>query len=419
MSKTQETTQARPTRGSLWRNRNYLLLWSGQTISSIGGGISLIAFPWLVLSFTGSPLAAGLAGLLRTLPNILYLFAGALVDRWNRKLVMIICDSGRALSLFSIPLALWLGHLTLGQLYLNASLEGILQVFFSLAYVSSLPQVVRKEHLMLATAQEEVTESITGLLGPALAGPLFAVARLLPFLFDACSYVISVVSLLFIGIPFQAVREPAQARHLWQEVGEGLRWMWRQPVIRAMNLLNIAAALVVPGETLIALVLLRAAHTPDIWIGLIFASGGVGALVSATLAPAAQRFLSVGQSIILVRWLFALLWPCYLFGQPLALGLLNTSLGFVDPFEDVPYFSYRLAVIPEALRGRVIGACRLFTSLSNPLGQLCTGAVLQYWGVQPTIILGTIILVLVALGFTLNPHIRAARFPQQTPDPAK
>src|SRR5205814_1018823 len=103
---------------SLWRNRDYLLLWSGQALSAVGGSVSELAFPLLVLAVTKSPIQAGIVAALRAFPAFLfYLVAGALIDRWDRKLVMIICDTGRFLSLASIPLALFLGYLTIWQLY--------------------------------------------------------------------------------------------------------------------------------------------------------------------------------------------------------------------------------------------------------------------------------------------------------------
>src|SRR5438270_8067161 len=104
---------------SLWHNRDFLLLWGGQMMSAVGSQVSLIAFPWLILAVTSSPAQAGLIAAIRTLPYILFgLPAGALIDRWNRKQVMILCDTGRALALASIPLAFALGVLTALQLYL-------------------------------------------------------------------------------------------------------------------------------------------------------------------------------------------------------------------------------------------------------------------------------------------------------------
>src|SRR2546421_7780740 len=98
------TAAVRP--ASLWRNRDFLLLWSGQMVSAIGSQVSLLAFPWLILAVTGSPVQAGLIAALRALPYLFFgLPAGALVDRWNRKRVMILCDAGRTLAMGSVPIA--------------------------------------------------------------------------------------------------------------------------------------------------------------------------------------------------------------------------------------------------------------------------------------------------------------------------
>ncbi len=130
------STPRKPRR--LWRNRDYMLLWSGQAVSSIGTQVSTIAFPFLVLAMTGSATQAGLMGAVRAVPYLIFsLPAGALIDRWNRKRVMIICDTGRALALGSIPAALLLAQLTLLQLYIVSAVEGTLFVFFNLAEVAA------------------------------------------------------------------------------------------------------------------------------------------------------------------------------------------------------------------------------------------------------------------------------------------
>ncbi|MBO0782908.1 MAG: MFS transporter, partial [Ktedonobacteraceae bacterium] len=127
---------------SLWRNRDYLLLLSGQTISGVGSQVSLVAFPLLILALTHSPAQAGLMTAVRSLPRLIVtLPAGALVDRWDRKRLMLLCDTGRALALGSIPLALWLGYLSDIQLYLVALIEGTLFAFFTLAESAALPRV--------------------------------------------------------------------------------------------------------------------------------------------------------------------------------------------------------------------------------------------------------------------------------------
>src|SRR5713101_8567289 len=173
----------------LWHNRDYVLLWSGQMISSVGTQVSMLALPLLVLAITHSPAQAGLIAALRGLPYALFVLpAGALIDRWNRKRVMILCDAGRAVALGSIPVALLLGHLTIVQLCIVSLVEGTLFTFFNLAETACLPQVVSKEQLTSAVAQSTVIDSISGMLGPSLSGALYSIGRAIPFLTDAISY---------------------------------------------------------------------------------------------------------------------------------------------------------------------------------------------------------------------------------------
>src|SRR5437763_11176504 len=178
----------------LWLNRDYMLLWSGQMVSNVGTQVSTLAFPLLILALTGSPAQAGFAGALRALPYVIFsLPAGALIDRWDRKRIMILCDSGRALSMASIPLALAIGQLTVLQLFIVSAIEGTLFVFFNIAEAACLPRVVAKEQLPAATAQNMATDGINALIGPPLGGALYALGSMLPFLADAISYFASVI----------------------------------------------------------------------------------------------------------------------------------------------------------------------------------------------------------------------------------
>ncbi|HEY1350624.1 MAG TPA: MFS transporter, partial [Ktedonobacteraceae bacterium] len=355
------TTARDESERSLWRNRDYLLLWCGQAISDIGGSVSELAFPLLTLSVTGSPALAGIVAALRTLPAVFVsLLAGALVDRWNRKLVMLACDVGRLLNMASIPLALALGHLGIAILCITSLMEGTLAIFFDLARAASLNQVVDREQVSAAVALDEVMEGTTSLGGPSLGGLLFTLDRALPFLADAISYVVSVVSLLLIKAPFQGERKKTRP-HLYADVRDGIHWMWRHPFIRSMTLYMGASALSLSGSSLVIIVLARQRGATPLLIGCIFALGGIGSIAGSLLAPLCERRLTVGQSILVCRWMFALLWPLYaLMPHPLLMGVIECGIGLADPIEDVPYFSYRLLCIPEELRGRVISACRLF-----------------------------------------------------------
>ncbi len=395
---------------SLWHNGNYLLLWSGQTVSSVGSGVSQIAFPLLVLMITRSPAQAGFAGALRTVPYFIFtLPGGGLIDRWNRKWVMILCDAGRALSLASIPIAFILGDLTIVQLYIVALIEGTLYVFFDLAETASLPRVVSKEQLPAATAQNNVTFGVTTLLGPPLGTVLYSIGRILPFLTDAVSYAISVLSLFFIKVKFQQERVAAR-RKLYVEVFEGMRWLWQQPLLRSMALLNCGMAGLGSGGTLLIIVLAERQHTSTAFIGFIFSLGGIGAILGSLLAKPIQQRFTYGQAIIGLWWLYPL--PFVLLAvapNPLILGGLLAAGLLVDSAYNVVQFSYRLALIPDELQGRVNSSFRLISYSLRPVGQALTGVLIQSIGVVFTVLAFSLCLVVLAVAATLNSHVRNAR----------
>ncbi|MGE5138346.1 MAG: MFS transporter, partial [Rudaea sp.] len=222
----------------LWHNRDYMLLWGGQVVSTVGSGASGIVYPLLVLWLTNSYAAAGIAGALGSLPYLVFsLPVGALIDRWDRKRVMILCDLGRAATLASVPVALLLGVLTVWQIYLAVLVEGSLFVFFNIAEVAALPRVVDRRQLPEASAQNEASFGIAGILGPSLGTFVYQLlGRAWPFIVDSVSYVASVVSLTFIRTAFQGERAAAE-RNLRAEIAEGLAWLWHHPLIRYIALL--------------------------------------------------------------------------------------------------------------------------------------------------------------------------------------
>ena len=395
---------------SLWRNRDYMLLWSGQALSDIGGAVSELAFPLLVLAVTHSPAQAGFVAALRALPATLFsLFAGVLVDRWDRKWVMLVCDAGRALSLASIPITFALGHLTVWQLYITAFLEGTLMIVFTLAKTAAVSRVVTRAQLSTAVAQEEFVEGTTALFGPSLSGVLYTLGAMFPFITDAISYLISIVTMMLIRTPFQRERVSTR-RNVWAEIAEGVLWVWHQPFILTMTLLMGAGAFVFSGNALIIIILVQQQHASAVVIGLIFAVGGIGSILGSLLAPHLEHRLTVGQSILLTRWYFVLSWPLYALAPlPLVLGAVEFGIGFVDPIEDVPYFSHRLKLIPDELKGRVISACRLFPGTMRPLGLALTGILIQRIGIFPTIWLAWAWLLVITVIVTAIPQVRRER----------
>ncbi len=395
---------------SLWRNRDYLLLWSGQTISSVGSNVSAFAYPLLALFLTGSPALAGLIGTIYTVPYLfLSLPVGALIDRWDRKRVMILCDMGRALALGSIPVAYALGHLTMAQLFVTALVEGALFVFFNIAELACLPRVVSKEQLPAANSQNQASIVTAGLVGAPLSGILYSVGRFLPFMADSISYAFSVASLFFIRIPFQGERMEAR-RKLRSEIAEGVRWLWNQPLFRFLAFYAGGLNFIFSGSALILIVIAQRQGASPPTIGLIFAIGGIGGVLGSFLATPIQKHFSFGAAIITVSWFMALSWPLLAVApNPFLLGAVTAVLFSTGPILNVVVISYRLALIPDALQGRVNSFARLFTYGFQPLGFALTGVLLQWLGPVMTILILGVLLILLAAAPTINTHVRQAR----------
>ena len=392
---------------SLWRNRDYLLLWGGQLVSTVGSGISQIAYPLLTLAITHSPAQAGLVGAVRALSYILFVLpAGALLDRWDRKRVMVYCDIGRALCLVSIPLTYILGILGIVQICIVAFVSGSLGVFFDIAELACLPQVVTKEQLPEALGRWQASAGVMNLIGPPFGGILFALRAFLPFLFDAISYIASVCSLLFIRVPFQERRE-VKTRNLRAEIAEGVQWLWHQPLLRAMAFLTSANIFFGAGSTLIGIVIAQSYHASDAIIGLIFSAAGLGGILGSALAGRVLRRFSFAQVVLSVLWLYALLWfPMVLLPTPFWLGVISFLLAFIGPFYSISHIGRRLAMTPDALQSRVNSSSRLISLGSSPLGQAFVGLLLQYSDTRMTVIILVIGQVILASGAMLLPAIR-------------
>ena len=406
-----ETKQTASTKSvaSLWRNRDYLLLWSGQGVSTLGSAISRLTFPLLILAFTGSPAQAGFVGALNVLPYLIFsLPAGALIDRWDRKRVMLLCDTGRALNMASIPAMIALGHLTLVQLYCNSLIEGSFFVFFNIAEVACLPRVVSKEQLPAATGQNEAITNAATLLGPLLGGFFFSLYRLLPFLVDAISYVVSVLSLFFIKAAFQEKRIVTH-RNLRVEIVEGLTWLWQQRLIRLMAFLTGSINFGVAGILLILIVLAQHLHASTTFIGLVFTIGGFGGILGSLVGAPIQRRFSFGKVIIGVIWAQAVLWPLFaLAPNPILLGIIAAAFFTAIPIYNVTQFSYRLSLIPDELQGRVNSVFRLLAFGFQPLGLAVTGILIQQIGAIATVLVFAALFLVLAIITTLNVDIRRA-----------
>ena len=246
------------------------------------------------------------------------------------------------------------------------------------------------------------------MLGPALGGALYAADRLLPFLADALSYTVSVVSLLLIRTPFQGER--GGARHqLAREVGEGLVWLWRQPVIFFMALLSSGINFLAAGTSLVVILLAQRQGASSVVIGEILGISGIGSIAGALIAPRIQRRVRFGVAIALAMWANAILWPLYAFApNPLALGIITALIFINGPIYNVVDIAYRLALVPDELQGRVNSVVRLISLGAIPPGLALAGLLLQQLGPTLMVLVLAPGYLFLALASTFNSHVRRA-----------
>ena len=376
---------------SLWRNADYLRLWSGQVASSIGSQVSGLALPLLILALTHSPAKAGGLAALRGLPYLLLcLPAGALVDRWDPRRVMLLCDTGRALALASVPLALALGHLSLMQLCIVTVVEGTLFVFFNQAESNCLVRVVTKEQLGAAVAQNESVYGISGLIGPSLGGLLYGLGRGVPFLTNAVTYALSVAALLLLRSDVRPAprADGGPVPHLGREILEGLRWLYAHKVIRFLAVLTGGLMCCCAGWALILIVLAQHFGATPLSIGILTGTGGAGSVAGSLLTVPMQKRVRFGPLMIGAAWIWALTWLLYAFAPSLiVLGIVNALSFIIVPIYLTTQYAYRLKQIPDHLQGRVNSVFRLIAFGSGPVGLAATGVLLQKLGPTETVLI--------------------------------
>lgn len=372
----------------LRRNRDFQLYWSGQLVSVVGTRIGSVGRPLLVLAVTGSPAAAGIAAFAFTLPVVLVMLpAGAILDRTNRKWVMVACDVARGLAAASIVLALWAGWLTFGLILVTSVIGGLAYPFFSVGERASIPQLVARPQLPAAMAQVSARE-YTGLVaGQSLGGVLFGLGRALPFAADAISDVASVASLLLVRTRFQEERT-APRRRLLAEVREGLDWAWRHPFVRTTALLSAGLDAVTNAVYLGVIVAAqrRGASPPEIGalLGFIGLAGVAGSLLATRLA----RMLSIRAVALLTLGTWTVLMPVVAVAPtPLLIGLVYGAMFVFHPTWGAALGAAQMRAIPEHLMGRVQSAAMLLALGAVPVAQLGAGFLLQVVGPTRTILM--------------------------------
>jgi MFS family permease len=392
----------------LRKNRDFVLLQVGQTLSTIGSESTGIAYPLLVLALTHSPAEAGVVGFARVVPWALFGFiAGVAVDRFHRKRMMIVSDLVRAGAVTSIVVALSLGRLTFVQIAIVAFIEGTMYVFFNVAEIGALRSVVPMRQLPAAAAAEQARYSTVTIVAPPLGGALFGLGRALPFGADAVSYVFSLGSLLAMRTPFQEERE-RDAAPLRAQLAEGFRWLWAQPFLRNCALLFTGANLAFEGLFIVLIVVGRRDGLSGAEIGALISAVGVCSLIGSVASPRLQRALSMRTIVIGSFWLQLMLVAFLVDPSIYVLLGAYVPVALINPTAAAMVIGYRVAISPDRLTGRVNSVARTIALLGLPLGPLAAGLLLGSFSARATVGVFCALLLLIALIATASPAIRNA-----------
>jgi MFS family permease len=387
-------------RGGLWRHPGFLKLWAAQTVSAFGDQVTLLALPLLAVTTLGA--GAGQMGVLRAAETgpilVVGLFAGVWIDRLRRRPILIAADLGRAALLLTVPIAAWLDVLRIELLYLVGILVGTFTVFFEVARQSYVTAVVRRDQLVDANSKLSVSHSGAEVAGPGLAGVSVQILGApVTLLFDAISFVVSGVLIGRIRSQEPAPPPRRQGSNIWREIGEGLRQVRHDPILRTLagatgsgNIFENAryAVLVLYMNDDLGL--------SPATIGLVLGAGSVGYFLGAFLPGWAARRFGLGRAItgsMVVIWLSELLFPLATGPNHIAVPILITALfvsGLAGPAYDVNQFSLRQAITPVALLGRVNASMRVLIRGAVPIGALLGGLIGELFGLRAVMLFGAL-----------------------------
>jgi MFS family permease len=409
----------------LWRHRDFNKLWLGQGISSVGSQVTLLALPLTAVLYlhasTGQVGLLSAAGLLAySGPSLLF---GVLADRVRRRPLMIAADMGRTLVIALIPVLAWTKSLSMPVMYAVALTQGCLTVIFDVSYRSYLPGLVGKDALLAGNSRLQGTDSVAQVAGPGLAGLLMELLGP-PFalLVDAGSFVASWASLLSVRTPEPSPQRAAPgerrgARAVFSDIGAGLSFIYRSPVLRALagsaSIFNFFSQLQI---TLFLVYAPRVKHIPAGGVGLIFVCLGLGGVAgSFTVRRLIARF-GYGPMLLTGYILGAAMVLCIALvpGSPTVATAIYTGVYFICGYglitANIAMGTLRQIAAPGPLQGRVNASFRFAIMALMPFSALLAGLLGEQFGLRPALFICSAGMPISVIWICLSPtrNVRAA-----------
>jgi MFS family permease len=399
----------------LSHNRDFTVLWTGETVSQLGSTMSLFVFPLIGYHLTGSTLVSALlegAGLFGMVAMMLP--AGLLADRFDRRSLMMGASATGAVLYGSLVLAGLLGALTVPHLAVVALLTGVAQGVFQPAEMAAIRQVVSTDELATAFSQNQARQHVASLLGGPLGGVLYAVRTWAPFAVDAVSYAVSCLALGRIRTDLRPEPRVGAPTRPVEQVKEGYRFIRHQPFFRTLLVWSATGNLLVNACFFVVTMRLIREHYPAAQIGLVSTAAGIGGILGALAAPYVIDRARTGALTVAVAWMCVLpLLPLVWWSTPMAACTSVFLLLLLNPAGNAGIGAYRAAMTPDDLQGRV-GSAMTFVSMGvMPLAPLLGGWLLSDLG-------GSIAIALLVVGTGIGALIPTlSRTIRSVPRPAE
>jgi MFS family permease len=399
--------------GRLWRHRDFIRLWTGETVEWVGGQITMLALPTIaIILLKAGPFEMGV---LNSLGLVAYpslsLFAGVMADRWRRRPVLVWTNMVQVVVLASVPVAFVWHVLSLVQLYVVSLLMGVTAVFFVVAYQAYLPRLVEKEDLLEGNSKLEASSSMAQVAGPAVAGFLIQlVGATTAVAADAFSTLVAAIAIQSIKKPEKPVARLAE-RDFFGEMKDGLKVVIGHAYLRrlaaATATYNFGINMFMAVFFLFMYNQLRLSPSDA---GTIFAVGSVGSLLGAMSASQIRGRLGLGVTLcfsLLAAGGVLLAAPVATHESPVfLLAAVWAISGFGIAVYNINQISFRQAIVPDPLQGRMNATMRTITSGTAAVGALAGGIVGTQTNIVTALSAGAVVAMLAApiIPLAVNPN---------------